>query len=106
MLLNDEAFFEAAQGLAARVLAEDLGDDHNRIRRAFQLCLVREPSPSETQALVDLLHAERADADKAGELFKTPALKHMPQMAAPADIVAWTSVARALLNLDEFITRE
>src|SRR5438552_303018 len=38
-LLNDQAFFEFAQALAARVLTEVKSGDGERIRHAFQLCL-------------------------------------------------------------------
>jgi hypothetical protein len=83
-LLNDEGFFEIAQALAARVCRETKGEDGQRIAYAFRLCLGRPPSSRECQALERLLHRQ-------GE-------------AKPLD--AWTSLARVLLNLDEFITRE
>ena len=31
---------------------------------------------------------------------------HRPETVEPADAAAWTAVARTVLNLDEFITRE
>src|SRR4029077_9970306 len=46
-LLNDQGFFEFAQGLSARVQKEAKPSDSERIRYAFRLCLGREPSPSE-----------------------------------------------------------
>jgi hypothetical protein len=106
MLLNDEVFYEAAQGLAARLLAKDLTDDSARIRRAFRLCLVREPGTKELQTLLDLLHAERANTATDSRPFKTPALDRAPKDVSATEIIAWTAVTRALLNLDEFITRE
>jgi mono/diheme cytochrome c family protein len=83
-LLNDQAFFEFARALAARVLREAPADETARIRQAFRLCLARPPSAAEERRLAELL-AEQ------GEM--TP-------------LAAWTTVARVLLNLDEFITRE
>jgi hypothetical protein len=83
-LLNDQGFFEFAQALAKRVLRECKGADGERIEYAFRLCLGRQPNSRERQTLERLL--ARLD-DKE-----------------PLD--AWTSVARVLLNLDEFITRE
>ncbi len=91
-LLNDPAFVEIAHGLAERIIRErpDPATDRQRIEHAFLLCLGRTPSDREVQALVRLLASERGES--AG---------------APANSTApWTSVARALLNLDELITRE
>jgi mono/diheme cytochrome c family protein len=83
-LLNDQGFFEFAQALAKRVLRDCKGTNGERIGYAFRLCLGRTPSTREQQALERLL-ARLGDKE-------------------PLD--AWTSVARVLLNLDEFITRE
>ncbi len=83
-LLNDQGFFEIAQGLAARVLREGPSGDDRRLRYAFLLCLGRQPSAREQDILLRLLRQERASGEDA----------------------AWTSVARAVLNLDEMITRE
>ena len=87
-LLNDQAFYEFAQGLAARVLREVPKSDHERIDYAFRLCLARRPSAEESQRLNDLLAQQLAGEQKAKESE------------------AWTTVARVLLNLDETITRE
>ncbi|HEY2840025.1 MAG TPA: DUF1553 domain-containing protein, partial [Pirellulales bacterium] len=91
-LLNDEACIEAARALAARVLAEpSAADAQSRIRYAFRLCLAREPSDYERACLAELLADELAREE-------LPAEKRI--------LVAWTCVARALLNVDEFMTRE
>jgi hypothetical protein len=81
-LLNDAGFVEYAKALAGRVLSEKHETDQARLNRAFRLCLGREPKPTEMGRLVTLL------ANLGG------------------DRPAWESVARVLLNLDEFITRE
>jgi hypothetical protein len=60
-LLNDEAFFECARALAARVRAEAPPDDARRLRHAFRLVLSRAPSPKERERLGDLLARERAE---------------------------------------------
>lgn len=85
-LLNDQAHVEFAEGLANRVLRECQTDDLTRLRFAFRLCLAREPSEREMQRLRELLGRQMAEGD--------------------VDLAAWTTVARVLLNLDEFITRE
>jgi hypothetical protein len=104
-LLNDEAFFEFAQALADRIVKESPCDDGDRLRFAFRLCLGRTPDPRELAPLADLLGRERAELEAATEPSQAlvPAgldRGHVPERAA------WTSVARVLLNLDEFITRE
>jgi hypothetical protein len=83
-LLNDQGFYEFAQALAGRILREGPSDNRERIAYAFRLCLGRQPNEREQQTLERLLQKQHE--------------------AKPLD--AWTSVARVLLNLDEFITRE
>ena len=90
-LLNDEAHFEFAQGLAHRVMMECV-DEGARIRQVFRLCMGREPSERELQRLSELLARQFAESDGA--------------TTEARQLDAWTSVARVLLNLDEFITRE
>jgi mono/diheme cytochrome c family protein len=87
-LLNDPASIEIAKGLAARISAEQacVSGDRERLRYAFLLCLGRPPSDRELATLEALLRSER-EPDGA---------------MAPA----WLTVARVLLNLDEFVTRE
>ena len=90
-LLNDQAFFECAQGLAARVLKEGGASDDDRLAYGFRLCTARPPSAHEREVLGRLLARQRE---------KSAATE------ADAEIAAWTAVGRVLLNLDEFITRE
>src|SRR5213078_1851356 len=59
-LLNDQGFFEFAQGLAGRVLGAAKNDDAERLRSAFQLCLARLPRAMEQQRLADLIAQQRA----------------------------------------------
>jgi hypothetical protein len=114
-LLNDQAFLEMAQGLAQSVLASDLASDKDRVRHAFRLCLAREPRPRETELLLKYLKQQleefRAAPDDARAflLGEAAAGKPLPKQLADFDIprqAAWTALARILLNLDEFITRE
>ena len=84
-LLNDSAYVEFAQALAARLLKEAKSDDA-RITHAFQLCVSRAPSDRERQTMTRLLQAERDS--------KAP------------EAQCWQSLARVMLNLDETITRE
>jgi mono/diheme cytochrome c family protein len=103
-LLNDAAFVELARDLAGRVLEGD-ASDAERLDRAFRLTLSRPPQPGEAARLRALLDSER-DAyrdDAEGARAVAPPAPVAIDLSARA---AWTSVARVLLNLDEFITRE
>jgi hypothetical protein len=105
-LANDQQFVEIAQGLALRILNGSAGDDSGRLRYAFRTCLARDPRPAEGDRLKKFLAQQRTefvahlkDAEKL-----TPAL--VPVKANVQEFAAWTALARVLLNLDEFITRE
>ncbi len=102
-LLNDQAFLELARGLAGRIAdSRPDGDVRERIRYGFRLCLVREPSPSELERL------ERYFRQQCEEYREAPADARalLQSSQSAAERAAWVAVARVLLNLDEFITRE
>jgi len=103
-LANDQTFVEFAQGLAKRVLLGIEGDDATRLKTAFRWCLSREPSPAEQSRLVKMLEEQRArfTTDAAEQIAPANLIPNV----APTEAAAWTAVARVLLNLDEFITRE
>jgi hypothetical protein len=105
-LLNDPSFVEAAVALARRMADDSHGaTDAESVAWAFKECLGRTPSPDEQAVLVQLLGEKQAEfaanAKRAQELVAAG-----QQTADAARIAAFTSVARTLLNLDEFITRE
>ncbi len=104
--LNSDAFAEAAQGLARRVLAErPAGGDAERIGYAFRLCLARDPSDFERDRLVRLLGDSRAwygGRETAAAALAGPG---RPDGLAAVEAAAWTATLRVLLNLDEFLTR-
>jgi hypothetical protein len=109
-LLNDAAFVECAQALGRRIVAEvpaGAGDvTRERVRHGFRLCLAREPSSVEAERLARLVgefrEQCRARPEAAAKLVGTqkPAGADVPEAAA------WVALARALMNLDEFVTRE
>jgi hypothetical protein len=105
-LANDQQFVEIAQGLAVRVLQVPQSDDAARLRYAFRVCFAREPKPAEQQRLQKLLGQQRTEfaANLKDAERLTPPL--VPVKANIQEFAAWTAVARVLLNLDEFITRE
>lgn len=82
-LLNDQMFMEAAQAMAKAVIAES-EDEDSRLINTFRRCLTRPPAADELTMLKTFLAKQRAQK-LDGEAL-------------------WTSVCRAVLNLDEAIT--
>ncbi len=103
-LLNDPAFVEAARALGRRVATEGPGDPVGRARLAFRLCVGREPSEDEVAPIV-AFQARQAARIRSGEL-KAPKINGPAPAGDPIELASWSVVARALLNLDETITKE
>jgi mono/diheme cytochrome c family protein len=109
-LANDTAMFELAQGLGERLMREVAGTDsaanRERIRHGWTLCFARPPLDSEleTVAAFQELQAGRFQKDEAAARVVAPA--DPPPGYDAATAASWTAVARALMNTDEFITRE
>jgi mono/diheme cytochrome c family protein len=105
-LLNDTVFVECAQALGKRIVDEKPADVKERLRHGFRLCVSREPSALEMVRLErlfnDLLQICRSKPDEAAKLVG----KMKPTGAEPAEAAAWVALARTLMNLDEFVTRE
>ena len=101
-LLNDPVFVEAAQALAARVLRER---SSSRLDRLFEIALARLPSPREREWVDVYLHKQvqllEQNPKQAEQLFPVELPDH-----ARVETAAWTALSSAILNLDEFITRE
>ncbi|HEY2146794.1 MAG TPA: DUF1553 domain-containing protein, partial [Pirellulales bacterium] len=112
MTLNEPVFLECARALALRTVTDGGSDDDQRLAFAFRRCLARAPTASECATLMRLLSKERAHFTEAGakpwELAAADAAHppRLPDGTKPADVAAWTVVSRALLNLDETITKE
>lgn len=108
VLLNDPSFVEAARALAARVLDKAPPDDEKRIHWAWRQVLGRDASPAESKVLAGLLDKHRSEyrADpKSAEAIQTVGISPKPEKVDAAELAAWTSVSRVLLNLNETITR-
>jgi hypothetical protein len=105
-LLNDPLFLQSARALAQRTLTEAPAQAAARARHAFQLCLARPPDADELRDLLGLLEQVRpiyaANTEAASQLIGET---RCDQVSAP-EMAAWTVVARAILNLDEVVTRE
>ena len=107
-MLNDPVFTEAARALGLRVTAERQGRDA-RLRRMFRICLSREPGERESAALLRAFEKHvalyRQAPEQASALLGNLS-DALPEEVGETAAAAWISVARILINLDEFITRE
>ena len=100
-LLNDGTFTETAQALGRRFAAHG-GPVESRVTELFRVCLTRPPSDEEVRLLTDFLQAQRQRlTDKQ---LDAAALAGTGDGNA-SERAAWTIVARAILNLDECVTK-
>jgi mono/diheme cytochrome c family protein len=83
-LANDPVFVELADGLGKRVEKDGPSDDAGKVAFAFRVCFAREPSAEESRRVLAYYESQKKANPKT----------------------AWAAVARVLMNLDEFITRE
>jgi hypothetical protein len=76
------------------------------LRFGFRTCLAREPSTEELTTLANFLASQRMRFRDSDQNAKAVAPARRPVGVNAAEAAAWTAVARVLVNLDEFITRE
>jgi hypothetical protein len=107
-LLNDPIYVEAARVFAQNIEKDGGRTLDSRLDWAFRRTLGRRPTPDERRVLADLYTRNRrrfqADHAAARELLAVGEAPALPT-ASPADRAALTTVARAILNLHETITR-
>jgi hypothetical protein len=107
-LMNDPTYVEAARVFAEHIVREGGQSTADRLRWAFVRTLSRKPSAQELSVLQNLFekHQKEFAADKAAaEKLTRSGEAPVPRDLDPAEVAAWTSVSRALLNLHETITR-
>jgi len=110
--LNETEFVECARSLALKTLAEGGGTDADRINYAFRRALSRAPTADERRELLTLLDKEKKRiAEGWVNPFELATGKNekpadLPKDETPTQLAAYTVVSRALLNLDETITKE
>lgn len=108
-LLHNEVFHEAAQAFAGRLLAMSPGfdvDDAQRIDGGLRIALGRPGTAAELQVLERLLDEARDYYQDQPEAAAQFIGDHGVRGVDPGENAAWVAVARNILNLDEFITRE
>ena len=104
-LLNDEGFAEMSRGLAARVLRE-ADTLPERVRRAYQLTLTRDPDGDEMEYLQGFVREMIEDFERNPVEARAFSLSQEGSADEAALLAAWSAAGRVLMNLDEFITRE
>ncbi len=115
--LNEELFLDCARSLAAKIVTEGGDSDSERLSYAVRRCLAREPLAAERAVLQDFLNQQRqrfaSNSVDPGPLVsgaetpkESPTVTKLPGNTSPAELAAWTALARIVLNLDETITKE
>jgi hypothetical protein len=110
--LNEPTLNNAARWLGWKALWQGGATDADRAAFVFRQVLARRPEKPEVAALTTLLSdarkefASRAKDASAFALVDPKNPPPLPPGATVADAAAWTTVARAVLNLDEAVTKE
>ena len=112
VLLNDPTYVEASRVIAQRIVETDPGEADPidaRIDWVWQQALQRPPRDDERNIARSVYEKHReefaADPAAADQLLQVGNAP-VPADADKADLAAWTSVARIVLNLHETITRQ
>jgi hypothetical protein len=99
-LLNDAMFLEMAEAAASEAMAKH-EDNEAIVTDLFRRFLTRPPNDEEQSALLSYFENQRQRFEK-GELSAT---EWLGEANSSPDLAAWALVARALMNLDETITK-
>ena len=108
VMLNDPTMTEAARVFAERMLREGGVSVDDRIAWAWETALTRKPTEQESAVLLKHFRASHetfaADESAAKELTSV-GISPVPEDLDAVELAAWTEVARTIINLSEFITR-
>jgi hypothetical protein len=99
--LNDTVFVEASAGLAGR-MATAAKEPAGQVRHGFRLALLREPDARETEQFLALY-------DKATRYYREhpgKARRMVGDTEGAPQLAPLAVVANAIMNLDEFVTKE
>jgi hypothetical protein len=107
--LNERTFVEAAQAMGLRVYKEGGDDETSRAIYAFRLCNGRAPADTELKSILAFWNEQYRYFEDRTSAALTVGLADPKQIPADANlhkVAAWAMVSRAILNLDESITKE
>jgi hypothetical protein len=114
--LNDPTFVAASKAFAARLLREDSTEQaanpiSRRVNAAMRIVLGRDADPQERSVLSELYRQELSRFQTDREACEAFLGQHetlpiaWPAETSPPERAAWSSVARAVLNLHETLYR-
>jgi hypothetical protein len=108
VLLNDPTYVEAAKKFAERIITTGGKTTAERLNFAFKQALSRPAKATEVTILEEMLTKHIAEfkgnPDAATKLLST-GYSPVSKMADNAELAAWTSISRVILNLHEAVTR-
>jgi hypothetical protein len=107
--LNEKTFVEAAQAMGLRVWKEGGKDEPSRVRYVFRLCTGRAPTERELKSILRFWNEQYQyfeNRSASALAVAVPDIKNIPPEANVHKVAAWAMVSRAILNLDETITKE
>lgn len=111
-LMNDPTFIEASKFVASHMIREGGSDVAARLQFGFRLVTGRKPDVQEQKLLAEMYQTELSEfakqPQKAGKILSVgnAAFQRPNDQKTIIEIAAYTNVAMALLNTDEFITRK
>jgi len=104
-LLNSDFAFGRARALAGGILREAGPGQDERIGRAYQVVLCRQPSPSELDRARKFLASQAEMIRGQAKAVRTPSKPTglIDRPLDPAEGAAWVDFALAMLNCNEFL---
>ena len=108
-LLNDPQFFEAARGLAQRMILEGGSSLGDRIDYGYRLALSHSPS-KDVLSILESSYAKhfqfyRSSPERTKSLISVGS-SQPDRSVDPTQLAAMTMIANTLLNLDETVTKQ
>jgi hypothetical protein len=107
--LNERTYVEAAQAMGLRVMKEGGADNRSRASYAFRLATGRAPTERELKSLLNFWEEQYRhfeDRSAAALQVALASSTNVPPDVNIHKVAAWAMVSRAILNLDETITKE
>jgi hypothetical protein len=100
VLLNDPVFVEASNYLAKKAFTKTQGSE-NQIIICYQSALQHEPNHKDLKALMNLYEVTLENFKKNPKEIKA----YLKDNSKP-ELAALSVVANAIINLDEFVTKQ
>ena len=108
LLMNDPQYFEAARGLAYRIMQNEGASIEERLAYGFRLATLRKPSASESRSLVSAYNDFYSEfKSNSGAARGAVAVGELPPVSEldPVELATCTMVANIILNLDEVLNK-